>query len=193
MRQANVNSSQYLKPNMYKSEGIDHLNINVLSAFKVCRALDPYYMSTLKYDPIGSFKSVQALSVWLRSSDMSDDVRRMKGYKLKEYLRTKVDHSKRVPNYRAILAVATWIKLQSNIDEYKAELLSLPDNLDLLSYLTIKPTGIRITAPSASIFISIAKELMSAMIEDRIPDFSLFADYPSKSKDQYLELFLSSI
>lgn len=183
-------SANYNKPNQFKVEGVDHLNISVQSTSKVGRILDPGYCANLEYPHIGKFKSVLALGYWLRSNDLDDSIRTLTGTKLKQYIKDHNLHTKRIPNYAAIVAKATWIRI-SERPEILEEIRNLPDCVNLLSYYTHKSSGIRITTNYAPMVIAIAKELINAVKNNTEPDLDQFVSNKETIGMDYLEPILS--
>lgn len=183
-------SAPFNKPNQFKVEGEDHINISLQSKTKLGRLLDPGYCMNLEYPHIGKFKSVLALGYWLRSEDLDDTIRTLSGSKLKQYAKDHDLYSKRVPNYTAIVAKATWLRVSSREDIIE-EIKNLPDNIDLLSYSIHKTSNLRITTNYAPMVVAITKEIIRAVKANSEPNLDMFIQDASCAGMDYLEGVLS--
>lgn len=176
----------YNKPNRFKAEGIDHVNISVLSNNKLGRFLDPGYCINIDYPSIGKFRSILSLIYWLKSPDLDDKIRVLTGTKLNIYVREKSLKNKRLPNYPAILAFATWLKIKQRPDILE-EIKNFPDDFTLLSYRVNAVSGIRIATGFAPRIVPIMEEIVLAVKEDREPNFDLFVTNSKEAGVYYLE------
>lgn len=167
-------SAKYNKPNLFKEEGVDHINISSQSKLKLGRILDPSYCCNIEYPHIGTFKSALALGYWLRSKDLDDKIRKLAGHKLKSYVAEHNLYNKRIANYTAIIANAVWIQIKGRSDVLDY-IKSLDPSLTILSYYTHKSSGIRITTNYAPMVVAISSEIIEAVKEGREPDFTQFA------------------
>lgn len=177
------------RPNVYSAEGVDHLNVSVHSKYKLGRFLDPGYCITLDYPEVGKFRSVLTLMYWLKSSDLDDRIRKLSGNKLIVYVKEKQLGNKRLPNYAAILAFATWLKVKDRPDIQEL-IKQLPDDIQLLSYHTNKVTGIRISTGFAPKIVPITQEIIAAVKGNREPNFSRFVTDKQHVGNHYLEPIL---
>lgn len=187
-----MKNNYYNFPNNFKKEGEDHINISLQSETKLGKLLDPGYVKTFNYKFIGKFSSVMSLWYWVRSSDLDDNIRRLTGKQLKAYAESKGIFKEFVPNFKAIIAVATWNKLRRYPYIIK-EIKELDPNIKLLSYHVIKSSNLRVCTNYAGLIIEIANELIAAIREDRNPYFDKFADNKSKTDLMYLEGVLSKV
>lgn len=178
--------SGYNRPNNFKEEGKDHLNISIQSFFPIGRILDPGYCASFEYPHLGRFKSILTLTYWLKSTVKDDSVRMLKGYKLKKFIKENRLHGKQLTNYYAIVAKATWIRVSGRKDIVD-KIRELPDDLELLSYHTDKVSGVRITTNYAKSAVMIGEEIIKAIKEDRVPDFDKFVTEPTLTGNSYLE------
>lgn len=174
------------RPNNYDVEGEDHINICITSNLPLGRILDPGYCYTFEYPTLGKFKSILSLSYWLKSPSGDDTIRMLKGHKLKKYVKENNLGGKQLPNYYAILAKATWIRIKSREDIVE-KIKQLPDNIPLLSYNTNKVSNVRITTSYAYSVVIVAAEIIQAVKEDRLPDFDKFANDEDNKGNNYLE------
>ena len=187
-----MKNNYYNFPNNFKKEGEDHINISLQSETRLGKLLDPGYVKTFNYKFIGKFSSVMSLWYWVRASDLDDNIRRLTGRQLKSYAESKGIFKEFVPNFKAIIAVATWNKLRQYPFIIK-EIKELDPNIKLLSYHVIKASNLRVCTNYAGLIIEIANELFAAIREDRQPDFDKFVDDKSKVGLMYLEGVLSKI
>lgn len=174
------------KPNMFKAEEMDHLNISVLSKNRLGRFFDPGYCVNIEYPLIGKFRSITSMMYWLKSTDQCNKIRTLTGTKLNKYVKEKGLRNKRLPNYTAILAYATWLKVKDRADILE-DIKNFNEELELLSYRTNKVTGIRITTEFAPNIVPIVKEIIKAVKEEREPVFDQFLTSKTNKGSFYLE------
>lgn len=185
-------NAYYNSPNNYGKEGEDHINISIQSETKLGKLLDPAYLKTINYKHVGKFNSVLSLWYWVRSNDLDDNFRRLTGAKLKMYAEANGVFGNYVPNFKAIIAKATWTKIKG----YPAilrEIKDLKPEVKLLSYHIVKSSNLRICTNYAAMIIEITEELFKAVREDREPNFALFVDKPNLAGLDFLEGVLSKI
>ncbi len=179
----------YNFPNNFGEEGVDHLNIGIQSSTRLGKILDPGYIKVINYPYIGKFSSVLSLWFWLRSKDLDDNFRRFTGHKLKKYAESKEAFGNYVPNFKAIIGYATWLKVR-NYGYILKDMKELPDNLKLLSYHIVKNSGLRVCTNYAGLIIDISQVIIDAVKNDEVPDFSLFVEDKTQAGMLYLEGFL---
>lgn len=182
------------RPNEFKEEGVDHINISMSSGSHLGKVSDPAYVKTLNYRNIGKFTSVLNLWYWLRSDDLDDNLRKLVGTRLRKYGDSKGRSSGRqhVPNFKAIIGHATWLKLR----QYPAlleELRNKPDNVKYLSYNLIKGSGIRVSTNYAGMVIEIMDIITDAVKKGVDPDFTPLCDNKDQAGLHYLEGFLTRL
>ena len=180
----------YNYPNNYKQEGEDHINISIYSKSQIGKIFSPEYNKIISYPYIGKFNSVLSLWFWVRSSSFDDNLRRLTGPKLKAYVKVNKEHGNFVTNFKAIIGHATWIKVKSYPNIIKA-IKELPPETKLLSYSIVQSSELRITTNYANVIIDIANEIVSAVKQDREPNFESFVDNKEKAGLMYLEDILS--
>lgn len=182
--------ASYYQPNSFSQEGIDHINISAQSLSHLGKLLDPSYFKTINYPYIGKFNSVLNLWYWLKSDSLDDRLRKYTGNRLKSILSTSDTYSS-VPNFKAIIAYATFLKLKDYPGSFK-ELKSLPESTQFVSYYTPKGTAIRLCSNYAPIVIDIANLLREFALSDlKEPCLD---QWVSQGQDglNYLEPFLVS-
>lgn len=192
LRKELQHSAPYSKPNNFGPEGVDHININAQSNLMIGKMLDPVYVSVFHYKHIGRFASVMGLWYWLRSEDQDDVYRQLVAYRLKRYADSKSSRGNYVPNFKAIIAKATWMKIKDN-RLLREEIKKLDPTIALISYYSIKSSNVRICTNYAYVIVDIATEMIKAVKEDREPDFNLFVDKPRLATKGFLEGFLQRI
>lgn len=174
----------YMKPNTFKAELKDHVNVSLSSSNKLGRFLDPGYGFYFDYPGLGSFRSPLNLVYWLRDPNKNDLLRGLKRRDL-----NKVIYGNRfpkLPNHQAVLLKATEIRLRARGDLIKM-IKELPDDISILSYKVHPVTKIRITTGYASIVIPVIEELIKAIKEDREVDYSKFITKKTSGKVPYID------
>lgn len=179
-------TAYFNSPNNFGDEGVDHINISIQSGERIGKLLDPAYLKSINYHHVGKFSSVLSLWHWVRSTDLDDNYRRMSGNELKAYAESNGSFGNYVPNFKAIIGKATWLKVKA-YPHIIREIKELPDGLKLLSYHVVKSSNLRICTNYAAIIIDIAKEIITAVKENREPDFSKMVDKPNLAGIDYLE------
>jgi len=182
----------YNTPNDFGKEGEDHINISIQSETRIGKVCDPAYLKVINYPYVGKFNSVSSLWYWVRSENLDDNIRNLTGAKLKAYADQANLHTNYVPNFKAIIAYATWLKIRSYPDVIKA-IKNLDDDIKLLSYHVVKSSGLRVRTRYADLMISICDELFKAIKEDREPDFNKFVTDPDKAGLCFMEGVLDKI
>lgn len=178
----------YNRPNKFGQEGVDHLNVWICSNDHLGRFFDPSYKLSTEYPGIGKFRSILTMIYWLKSPDLDDRIRSLTGNKLYLYAKEKNLRQKNLPNYAAIIAYATWLKVIAKKEIVRA-IRKLPDDLEILSYKTDPTTGVRIATGHAPIVVPVIKEIIRSVKEGREPRFELFVD----TKENIDQFFLSGI
>jgi hypothetical protein len=183
----------YNHPNNFGKEGEDHININFTSTSKIGKIFDPSYVKVINYHHIGKFSSVLNLWHWLRSDDLDDAIRRMSGYNIRLYTEANSNgFNKKIPNFKAIIGLATWYKIKSYKHIVK-EIKELDPNIKFLSYYVVKSSNLRVCTNYASLVVDIVNIIVKAIRENTQPDFSTLVDDKDNTGLLYLEGFLSSI
>lgn len=178
----------FSNPNAFGEEGVDHLNISNQSKTQLGLLLDPSYFKVVDYPHIGKFGSVMNLWYWLKASPLDDSLRRVTGFRLKDKV-SSGNTQNRVPNFRAIIATATYLKLKQYPHCLK-QLRELPEGRQILSYYVPKGTGLRMCSNYAELVCSLVSVIRLALREGAEPDFTKLATYPSDARYFFLEPFL---
>lgn len=180
------NDAYYQRPNDYGKEGDDHINLSIQSSTRLGKVFDPAYLKVIDYPFIGKFCSVFSLWCWLKADVIDDSLRRLTGPQLRKHMQYKKMAMSSVPNFKAIIAYATWMKLQDypNLIE---EIKKLSPDIKLLSYDIVRGSELRVCTKYAPLIISIVRELISAVQEEREPNFAMFLDHPDAAALNFLE------
>jgi len=179
-------------PNNFGKEGVDHINISIQSETRLGKIFDPAYLKVINYKYIGKFNSVMSLWYWIRSSDLDDSIRRLTGRNLKMYAEANGVFNKFVPNFKAIIAQATWNKIKTYPAILK-EIRELDPEIKLISYHVVKASGLRIATSYAALIIDVVELIINAVKENKEPDFSVFIDDKDKAGMAFLEGVLERV
>ena len=175
------------QPNNFGEEGVDHINININSKTRLGMLFDPSYCKKIYYPGIGSFNSVSSLWYWLKSKTLDDRIRTLRRVMLVNHIRDNADNFyHRVPNFKAIIGQATWIKVTTD-PKARALIKELPDDVKFLSYHTLASTKLRICSNYANLMVDVCTEIVTAVKQDREPDFTKFCDHAVHEKLGFLE------
>lgn len=163
-------SHDYTQPNSFGEDSVDHINISSRPGTQLGKLFDPSYYRIVYYPEIGKFGSVMNLWHWLRSDPLSDVYRRATGEKLRNEL-AKSKAGVYVPNFRAIIAHATYKKLEAypNLIE---ELRKLPPEIKFASYYVPRNAAVRVCSSYANVIVPIAEMIREAVVKDETPDFA---------------------
>lgn len=183
-------SHDYNHPNAFTEEGVDHINISARSTTRLGKLFDPSYFKTLQYPHIGKFGSVMNLWYWLRTEPTSDVLRRAAGDKLRRYMLTHQCVSY-VPNFRAIIAVATYEKIKAYPDTIE-EIRRLSAEIPFVSYYNPQATMLRVCSNYASVIVPIAEMIRSAILSNQEPDFSSLLPPGADTSYDYVGAFLKA-
>lgn len=171
------NKDVYNKPNTFKEEGDDHINISLNSKKTLGRFLDPSYSHYFVFQSFGRFRSPLNLAYWLRDEDKDDRLRYLKKKDLNKLAKVKIYPP--LDNYKFFLLVSTVIKLKSR-PELIEEIKKLPKDTNILSYRTQKNSKIRITTGYAKIVVPIVEEIFNSIWENRDIDYNKFIYTPNE-------------
>lgn len=185
-------NAYYNSPNNAGKEGVDHINISIQSETRLGKLFDPAYLKTINYRYVGKFNSVLSLWYWVRSPNLDDNFRRLTGAKLKMYAEANGVFGNYVPNFKAIVAKATWVKIKGYPNVLK-EIKELDSNVKFYSYHIVKASGLRICTNYAAMIIEVIEEIVKAVKEDREPNFALFVDKPNVADLDFLEGVLAKV
>lgn len=185
-------NAYFNNPNNFGKEGEDHINISIQSETKIGKIFDPAYLKVINYEHVGKFNSVLSLWYWVRSDNLDDNIRRLTGFKLKKYAEANGIFGKYVPNFKAIIAYATWLKVKDYHGLIK-EIKELDPKIKLLSYHTVKSSNLRVCNNYAALIIDISNEIIKAIQESREPDFNKFVDNPDQAGLTFMEGVLSKV
>jgi len=160
------------QPNRFGEDGVDHININVHGRTFIGRVLSIEAPGSFYYPYLGRFNSVNAFWVWLHDYNFNDGIRKMSRRRIYEYKKSTKLNTSYIHNFQAMIAYATWLKVHNNkrfIEEAKNH-----SDLPLLCYYIVPDSGIRVQFNFAPWFVRIAKEIITAIKEEREPDFDMF-------------------
>lgn len=186
-----MSKKYYHHPNSYQKEGEDHINISPSSEFYVGRIFEPSFLRVVHYPLIGKFRSISNLWVWLKVKPLDDSLRRVGVRDIQRILSTINNKNSYVPNFKLIIAHATYLKIKSD-ETAIAEIKKIPKGTPILSYFTPKGSPVRICSNYANIIIPIVNEIIQAVQENREPDFFSMAERGLSMQMDYLEPFLTS-
>ncbi|MDD2819513.1 MAG: hypothetical protein PHN51_12055 [Candidatus Nanopelagicales bacterium] len=179
----------YYTPNQFGIEGVDHYNISLYSQTQLGKVLDPGYHRTLNYPHIGKFHSVLNLWYWLKHKPL-DDRYRVRDYNgLRRIVKTELPETVYVPNFRAIIGLATYQKLKM-YPELVKQIRAGEGSKAFLSYHTPRRCVTRVTNGYASVIVPVAVHIAKAIRERREPDFVDFVDDKHSSSMSFLEGFI---
>jgi hypothetical protein len=178
----------YFNPNAFGDEDVDHINISNQSKTQIGLLLDPSYFKVIDYPCIGKFGSVMNLWYWLKTSPLDDSLRRVTGFRLKSKLAT-INTKHKVPNFRAIVATATYLKLKQ-YPHILRQLKALPKEVSFISYYVPKGTGLRMCSNYAAIITEIVVIIKDALDREEEPDFGCLINESDAVGYFYLEPFL---
>lgn len=181
-------SYDYNHPNTFGQEGVDHINISSRSTTRLGKLFDPSYFKTVNYPHIGKFGSVMNLWYWMRTDPVSDVLRRATGEKLRKHLlQTKSDAY--VPNFRVIIAVATYEKIKAYPDTIE-ELKKLPADIPFVSYYVPQTALLRVCSNYANVIVPIAEMIREALIKGEEPNFAALLPPEADLSYDYMGSFL---
>lgn len=179
----------YHHPNNYEKEGDDHINISPFSEFYIGRILEPSFLRVVNYPLIGKFRSVSNLWVWLKVKPLNDSLRRIGVRQVQRVLIEYCNKDSYVPNFKVIIAYATYLKIKDDKTAV-AEILKLPKDTPILCYYQPKGSPVRICSNYADIILPAVLEIVKAIQENREPDFFFLLERGLSTASHYLDPFL---
>lgn len=181
-------TNNYNQPNSFGQEGVDHINISAHSNTHLGKLLDPSYFRTVEYPHIGKFGSVLNLWYWLRSEPCNDALRRPCASKLRA-IALSCNLTAYVPNFRAIIAYATYQKLiryPNAINEIK----NLAPEVSFVSYYNPHNSQLRVASNYARVIVEVAQFLREAIAAGQEPNFDKLLPQDADTQLTYLAPFM---
>lgn len=184
----------FKQPNDVYVTNKEHINIHITSTRKLGKVLDPNYIKVINYPYIGKFSSVKSLWHWLHGSynetiEDDDQVRKLVGPGLVAYAKKHKLYGKHIPNFKAIIAYATWLKLKDYPDLLE-ELKSLDASTVFLSYTCVKNSELKIATSYAGLMVQTVDSIQNALLKNKEPDFTELMDRGMCSGLFFLEPYL---
>ena len=176
-------------PNDYGQDGVDHINVSHDAHTHLGRLLDPTYVKVFEYPYIGKFCSVRALWGWLTHFPTDDSYRRAGKKEMARLFSYQTDTTVYVPNFIAIIAYATWLKL---VDDKKAmeDFKRLYKEKDFLSYTIPARCVVRVKNGHSDLLMSCLAAIAKSLEKGGEPDFSELCKHPNSRGYFYLEAYL---
>lgn len=175
---AYMGNRDFNRPNEFGEDGVDHINVSISSKTQVGRFLDPSHNYMFEYPLIGPFSSVMALECWIKADGKYDEIRFMPYRTIAREL--KDVRKKKLDNYRAVVLLATYLKVKKNDDIVK-QIKKLPKNVAVISYTVHKESGLRIMTNFAPNVLGMITEVVRAVQEDREPNYKKFLNRKNKN------------
>lgn len=178
-------------------KGKKELNIHISSDNRLGKVLDPSYIKVIDYPYLGKFSSVKSLSHWLigvYSGKIKEDdiVRKLVAGKLTNYVRKQKLYGHIVPNYKAIIGYATWLKLKE-YPELVKQLKKMESDTDVVSYSIESSTGLRIPTSHSNVLSQVVRLMKSTLESVGEPDFSSLTPSIDHKQLLYTQPFLCKI
>ena len=181
--------SASLSPNHYGNDGDDHINISPYGKTHLGRLLDPSYVKPFTYPHIGKFNSVLGLWEWLKHNPSDDRCRKASGFELKKLAIAQKSTMCYVPNFKAIIAQATYIKLKN--DPFSLDtLIVLSQTKTLLSYYTPGNGVVRLNSAYSHLLLEVIGCVIQTSDTLKKPCFLTLCDKPGLTGWNYLEGYL---
>jgi hypothetical protein len=115
----------------------------------------------------------------------------MVGAALTIYVKENKLYGNVIPNFKAIIGYATWLKLKE-YPEQVAELKNLPPDKNIHSYYTHRTSKLPITNSYSSVMLTITAEIRNSLHEDREPNFKFLTVHNLQQDAHYLPPHLAS-
>lgn len=176
-------------PNEYGVDGIDHINVSPDAHTHLGRLLDPCYIKVFEYPYIGKFCSVRALWGWLRHYPLDDKFRRASKKDLMRLFTYNHENCVYVPNFLAIVAQATYIKLCMD-PKALSDFKRLYKEKDFVSYSIPPRCVVRVKNGHSDILMACLQAIAEELDKPTPPDFSRLCKHPKGVGYFYLESFL---
>lgn len=165
-------------------DGRDHINVWEHGVTNLGKALNHLADMPFVHSTYGKFKSMEGFWYYITSVKIDDNLRRLSGYKARKYGESL--ESKRIENFRKIIADANWQKIKS-YPGLMAELKELDLALD--SYFIIPKKNktdedIRSRPASASWIVPGIHEIRLALQQNREPNFDFLNDNPKSNNSK---------
>jgi hypothetical protein len=152
-------------------DGVDHINIWSSATTDMGSVLDHAGPLSLNHSVFGYFDTMTAFWYYIQSEERDDRIRGMQP--LAAYRFGKMMTSRRVINFRAIIADSNWQRIKS-----KPLLIKMLEQSDLPfdAYRVNNETGLRTRPPFFGWLLWSFEEIRKAIKENREPNFSSLLD-----------------
>jgi hypothetical protein len=152
-------------------DGVDHINIWSSATTDMGSVLDHAGPLPLNHSVFGYFDTMTAFWYYIQSEERDDRIRGMQP--LAAYRFGKMMTSRRVINFRAIIADSNWQRIKS-----KPLLIKMLEQSDLPfdAYRVNNETGLRTRPPFFGWLLWSFEEIRKAIKENREPNFSSLLD-----------------
>lgn len=177
-------SQDFLNPNDFGEEDVDHINVSFASKSFLGTFLNPTFNSGLRYPLLGGFRSMNNLLAWIRSDGSIKGLRKLSSKELAKLPRDFTDGH--FTNFRAVVLLATLMKIKERPDVAKS-IKALPKDIKVLSYTTPRETNTRMVTTFAYYTVPIIQEVINSIQEDREPNWDEFLDVKGLRVNGFLE------
>lgn len=172
-------------PLLWKGDGVDHINIWTGAETELGRVLAHGAKVPFVHPLFDRFNCVESFWHYVATEEHDDRIRHMNGKALQEF--ASVMTKLRVPNFRAIIMHANWLKV-SQYSEIEHEIKESVLPFDCY-YINKRDSNIPIRTNFASWVIDGFEEIRKAVIAGREPSFKFLMD--SNDTDMFEKLLAS--
>lgn len=161
-------------PSQWKGDGVDHINVAMNAATQIGKWLNGRNSHTFQHPILGQFRTIENLSLFIRSESHADSIRMMENFsKIRDLISRSGGLRKMTPNYRAIMVDSVYIRVLQNEALMK---LIIDSELPFDSYSVNPATMLRQRFEPAAFLCAGYTEIRNALKERRSPSLLRFLD-----------------
>lgn len=171
-------------PSQWQGDGIDHINVAMNAATQIGKWLNGRNSHLFHHPILGQFRSIENLSLFIRSESHADSIRMMENFtKIRDLIFRSGGLRKTTPNYRAVMVHSIYVRVLQNESLMK---LLLESTLPFDSYSINNETMLRQRFEPSAFLCAGYTEIRNALKERRSPSLTRFLDNGvSKDADIY--------
>lgn len=162
-------------PSAWQGDGVDHINVNTSGETQVGRWISPRNSFKFNHPVLGTFRSVENFSMFLRAAEFDDSLRKAEDFvKARNYVRSNLGgFKKNVRHLRALTLHAIYFRVLNN--PLLMQLL-IESSLPFDSYIVQRDTGVPQRFDGIFWLLDAYAEIRAALKERRSPNLAKFVD-----------------
>lgn len=175
-------------PSAWQGDGVDHINVNTSGETQVGRWISPRNNFKFNHPILGTFRSVENFSMFLRAAEFDDSLRKAEDFvKARNYIRSTLGgFRKNVRHLRALTLHAIYFRVMNN--PLLMQLL-IESSLPFDSYIVQRDTGVPQRFDGIFWLLDAFTEIRAALKERRSPNLAKFVDRQNGQNPEDIDIY----